>query len=135
MSSSNIISILFHVLQQERRSKYVMFRFQILDVDLYPTVLVTAHNITLLEVPVYGDPRAPVQLRCQYARGSEDPLLHSVKWYHDNDEIFRYTPGQKASEQIDDGASTPAPGATEAMQADDVNACISTLDCINIAQL
>ncbi|GBP39382.1 hypothetical protein EVAR_95833_1 [Eumeta japonica] len=38
----------------------------------------------------------------------------------------------KASEQIDDGASTPAAGVTEAMQVDDIIVSISTLDCIDI---
>ncbi|GBP43209.1 hypothetical protein EVAR_39265_1 [Eumeta japonica] len=38
----------------------------------------------------------------------------------------------KGSEQINDGTSTPAAGATEAMQVDDVIASILTLDCIDI---
>ncbi|GBP07399.1 hypothetical protein EVAR_4772_1 [Eumeta japonica] len=38
----------------------------------------------------------------------------------------------KVSEQINDGASTPAAVATEAVQADDVIASISTLDCIDV---
>ncbi|GBP72936.1 hypothetical protein EVAR_41152_1 [Eumeta japonica] len=36
------------------------------------------------------------------------------------------------SEQINDGASTPAAGAAEAMQVDDVIASTSTLGCIDI---
>ncbi|GBP05128.1 hypothetical protein EVAR_3447_1 [Eumeta japonica] len=35
----------------------------------------------------------------------------------------------KASEQINDGASTPVAGATDAMQADDIIASTSTLNC------
>ncbi|GBP76754.1 hypothetical protein EVAR_58478_1 [Eumeta japonica] len=38
----------------------------------------------------------------------------------------------KASEQIDEGASTPAPRATEAVQVDDVVASTSTLDCTDV---
>ncbi|GBP60926.1 hypothetical protein EVAR_51489_1 [Eumeta japonica] len=38
----------------------------------------------------------------------------------------------KVSEQINDGASTPAAGAAEAMQVDDVIASTSTLDCRDI---
>ncbi|GBP65534.1 hypothetical protein EVAR_98155_1 [Eumeta japonica] len=41
----------------------------------------------------------------------------------------------QASERIQEGDSTPAAGATEAMQADDVVASISTLYCINIDYL
>ncbi|GBP29699.1 hypothetical protein EVAR_13622_1 [Eumeta japonica] len=38
----------------------------------------------------------------------------------------------KASEQINDGTSTPAAGATEATQVEDVTASISKRDCIDI---
>ncbi|GBP16455.1 hypothetical protein EVAR_10031_1 [Eumeta japonica] len=38
----------------------------------------------------------------------------------------------KACEQINDGASTPAAGATETMQVDGVIAYISALNCIDI---
>ncbi|GBP37764.1 hypothetical protein EVAR_29966_1 [Eumeta japonica] len=38
----------------------------------------------------------------------------------------------KTSEQINDGASTRAVEATEAMQVDNVIASISTMDCIDI---
>ncbi|GBP47712.1 hypothetical protein EVAR_14243_1 [Eumeta japonica] len=37
----------------------------------------------------------------------------------------------KVSEQINDGASTPAAGATESMQVGDVIASISTLGCMD----
>ncbi|XP_063618955.1 uncharacterized protein LOC134791744 [Cydia splendana] len=58
-------------------------------------VIATAHNITLLEVPRYGDPRRDANLVCHYMNEKGDPPLHSVKWYRDNNEIFRYTPGQQ----------------------------------------
>ncbi|XP_050684371.1 uncharacterized protein LOC126979169 [Leptidea sinapis] len=60
-------------------------------------VLATAHNITYLEVPQYGDPRREAYLACHYMKDRGDPDLHSVKWYRDNNEIFRYTPGQQPS--------------------------------------
>ncbi|XP_045772361.1 uncharacterized protein LOC123872219 [Maniola jurtina] len=58
-------------------------------------VIVTAHNITYLEVPQYGDPRRDGDLVCHYVSEKGDPPLHSVKWYRDNNEIFRFTPGQQ----------------------------------------
>ncbi|XP_041978458.1 uncharacterized protein LOC121732589 isoform X2 [Aricia agestis] len=58
-------------------------------------VIVTAHNITFLDVPQYGDPRRDVELTCHYVSEPGDPALHSVKWYRDTNEIFRYTPGQQ----------------------------------------
>ncbi|XP_039754311.1 uncharacterized protein LOC120629434 [Pararge aegeria] len=58
-------------------------------------VIVTAHNITYLEVPQYGDPRRDGDLVCHYVSEKGDPALHSVKWYRDNNEIFRFTPGQQ----------------------------------------
>ncbi|XP_013199535.2 uncharacterized protein LOC106142354 [Amyelois transitella] len=63
-------------------------------------VIVTAHNITFLEVPKYGDPRRDVNLNCHYVNEKDDPDLHSVKWYRGNHEIFRYTPGQQPSTRI-----------------------------------
>ncbi|KAJ8728439.1 hypothetical protein PYW08_016824 [Mythimna loreyi] len=51
-----------------------------------------SHTITTLEVPLWADPRREAELRCQYMRQQHDPPLHSVKWYRDLDEIFRYTP-------------------------------------------
>ncbi|KAI5652145.1 hypothetical protein NE865_00483 [Phthorimaea operculella] len=57
-------------------------------------VIATAHNITNLEVPTYGDPRREVRLECHYVSDVGEPPLHSVKWYRDNNEIFRYTPDQ-----------------------------------------
>ncbi|XP_046959855.1 uncharacterized protein LOC124529948 [Vanessa cardui] len=58
-------------------------------------VIATAHNITYLEVPQYGDPRRDGDLICHYVSEKGDPPLHSVKWYRDNNEIFRFTPGQQ----------------------------------------
>ncbi|XP_032524283.2 uncharacterized protein LOC116775506 [Danaus plexippus] len=58
-------------------------------------VIVTAHNITYLEVPQYGDPRRDADLICHYVNEKGDPPLHSVKWYRDNNEIFRFTPEQQ----------------------------------------
>ncbi|XP_028036978.1 uncharacterized protein LOC114248060 [Bombyx mandarina] len=51
-----------------------------------------SHTITLLDVPRWTDPKKEAELRCQYARQPLDPPLHSVKWYKDTHEIFRYTP-------------------------------------------
>ncbi|XP_075973604.1 uncharacterized protein LOC142974919 [Anticarsia gemmatalis] len=51
-----------------------------------------SHTITSLEVPLYADPRREAELRCQYMRQQHDPPLHSVKWYREMHEIFRYTP-------------------------------------------
>ncbi|XP_049869572.1 uncharacterized protein LOC126369262 [Pectinophora gossypiella] len=58
-------------------------------------VIATAHNITNLEVPQYGDPRKEARLECHYVNERGDPPLHSVKWYRDNNEIFRFTPDQQ----------------------------------------
>ncbi|GBP64061.1 hypothetical protein EVAR_44144_1 [Eumeta japonica] len=55
---------------------------------------------------------------------SQEQLKDTFKTLHD----CRGRKRMKASEQINDGASTPAVGATEAMQVDDVIASISTLD-------
>ncbi|KAG7302556.1 hypothetical protein JYU34_012481 [Plutella xylostella] len=60
-------------------------------------VIASAHNITLLEVPQYGDPRKEARLVCHYESARGDPPLHSVKWYRENNEIFRFTPGQVPS--------------------------------------
>ncbi|XP_063898555.1 uncharacterized protein LOC110378484 [Helicoverpa armigera] len=51
-----------------------------------------SHTITSLEVPLWADPRREAELRCQYMRQQHEPPLHSVKWYRDMHEIFRYTP-------------------------------------------
>ncbi|XP_026324897.1 uncharacterized protein LOC113233883 [Hyposmocoma kahamanoa] len=58
-------------------------------------VIATAHNITKLEVPQYGDPREEARLECHYVNEKGDPPLHSVKWYRDYNEIFRFTPDQQ----------------------------------------
>ncbi|KAJ2939812.1 hypothetical protein O0L34_g18006 [Tuta absoluta] len=43
-------------------------------------------------MPRWADPRRDIELRCAYERHEYDPPLHSVKWYRDMHEIFRYTP-------------------------------------------
>ncbi|XP_026729627.1 uncharacterized protein LOC113495208 [Trichoplusia ni] len=58
-------------------------------------VIATAHNITFLEVPQYGDPHQEASLVCHYVSEPGDPDLHSVKWYRGSNEIFRFTPGQQ----------------------------------------
>ncbi|XP_050561088.1 uncharacterized protein LOC118264549 [Spodoptera frugiperda] len=58
-------------------------------------VIATAHNITFLEVPMYGDPHQEANLVCHYMNDQGDPALHSVKWYRGSNEIFRFTPGQQ----------------------------------------
>ncbi|XP_063825168.1 uncharacterized protein LOC135074727 isoform X1 [Ostrinia nubilalis] len=57
-------------------------------------VIATAHNITSLDVPRYGDPQKEARLVCHYVSERDDPALHSVKWYRGNHEIFRFTPEQ-----------------------------------------
>lgn len=44
-----------------------------------------------LEVPQWPDLRSSVTLNCQYDTGGDS--LYSVKWYKDEHEFFRYTPG------------------------------------------
>ncbi|CAG9133313.1 unnamed protein product [Plutella xylostella] len=51
-----------------------------------------SHTITSLDAPLFADPGRAAELRCQYTKLPHDPPLHSVKWYRDNHEIFRYTP-------------------------------------------
>ncbi|KAL4714900.1 hypothetical protein ACJJTC_014271 [Scirpophaga incertulas] len=57
-------------------------------------VIATAHNITSLDVPRYGDPHREANLVCYYVNEKNDPPLHSVKWYRGTHEIFRFTPEQ-----------------------------------------
>ncbi|KPJ03687.1 hypothetical protein RR46_04299 [Papilio xuthus] len=64
------------------------------------------HTITLLEVPLWADPRREAELRCHYARQPRDPPLHSVKWYRDNNEIFRYTPQELESRAFNNSEVT-----------------------------
>ncbi|CAK1596632.1 unnamed protein product [Parnassius mnemosyne] len=59
---------------------------------IFVSVRSVSHTITLLEVPLWADPRKEAELRCHYMRQPHDPALHSVKWYRDTHEIFRYTP-------------------------------------------
>ncbi|XP_013146799.1 PREDICTED: uncharacterized protein LOC106109743 [Papilio polytes] len=65
-----------------------------------------SHTITLLEVPLWADPRREAELRCHYARQPRDPPLHSVKWYRDNNEIFRYTPQELESRAFNNSEVT-----------------------------
>lgn len=44
-----------------------------------------------LDVPQWADLRYPVTLNCQFDTGGDS--LYSVKWYKDEHEFFRYTPG------------------------------------------
>ncbi|KAL4704947.1 hypothetical protein ACJJTC_013404 [Scirpophaga incertulas] len=55
--------------------------------------ITSAHEITQLKVPLYADPRRPAVLSCHFRM--DDQKLHSVKWYRDMNEIFRYNPSQK----------------------------------------
>ncbi|CAK1596268.1 unnamed protein product [Parnassius mnemosyne] len=56
-------------------------------------VITSAHKITQLKVPLYADPRRAAELSCHFEM--DDQKLHSVKWYRDTQEIFRYNPSQK----------------------------------------
>ncbi|CAH2037354.1 unnamed protein product, partial [Iphiclides podalirius] len=56
-------------------------------------VVTSAHKITQLKVPLYADPRRAAELSCHFEM--DDQKLHSVKWYRDTHEIFRYNPSQK----------------------------------------
>ncbi|XP_068631935.1 uncharacterized protein [Battus philenor] len=56
-------------------------------------VIASAHKITQLKVPLYADPRRAAELSCHFEM--DDQKLHSVKWYRDTHEIFRYNPSQK----------------------------------------
>ncbi|XP_063825038.1 uncharacterized protein LOC135074611 [Ostrinia nubilalis] len=53
----------------------------------------SAHEITKLQVPLFADPRRPAVLSCHFQMDGQK--LHSVKWYRDMNEIFRYNPSQK----------------------------------------
>lgn len=57
------------------------------------TAITSAHEITQLKVPLYADPRQAAELSCHFSM--DDQRLHSVKWYRDVNEIFRYNPSQK----------------------------------------
>ncbi|KAJ0177275.1 hypothetical protein K1T71_007284 [Dendrolimus kikuchii] len=55
--------------------------------------ITSAHDIKQLKVPLYADPRRAAELSCHFQM--DDQKLHSVKWYRDMNEIFRYNPSQK----------------------------------------
>ncbi|XP_041978498.1 uncharacterized protein LOC121732619 isoform X2 [Aricia agestis] len=52
----------------------------------------SAHEISQLQVPLYADPRREAELSCHFRM--DDQRLHSVKFYRDMYEIFRYNPSQ-----------------------------------------
>lgn len=52
--------------------------------------ITSAHNISQLKVPLYADPRRAAELSCHFKMNEQK--LHSVKWYRDVNEIFRYNP-------------------------------------------
>ncbi|XP_061713643.1 uncharacterized protein LOC133522335 [Cydia pomonella] len=56
-------------------------------------VATAGHEITQLKVPLHADPRRAAELSCHFRM--DDQKLHSVKWYRDLHEIFRYNPSQK----------------------------------------
>ncbi|KOB65666.1 putative Beat protein, partial [Operophtera brumata] len=77
--------------------------------------ITSAHNITQLKVPLYADPRRAAELSCHFQM--EDQRLHSVKWYRDMNEIFRYNPSQRGGECQADSCMVrvmPSPIATRA---------------------
>ncbi|XP_027842598.1 uncharacterized protein LOC114123731 [Aphis gossypii] len=47
--------------------------------------------LTKLIIPQWADLRSSVTLHCQFNTGGDS--LYSVKWYKDDHEFFRYTPG------------------------------------------
>lgn len=47
--------------------------------------------LTKLVIPQWADLRSSVTLYCQFDTGGDS--LYSVKWYKDDHEFFRYTPG------------------------------------------
>lgn len=65
---------------------------------LFVSAITSAHKITQLKVPLYADPRRAAELSCHFQM--DDQKLHSVKWYRDMNEIFRYNPSQKVSFDI-----------------------------------
>ncbi|XP_041975079.1 uncharacterized protein LOC121730199 [Aricia agestis] len=55
----------------------------------------SAHRISQLQVPLYADPRRAAELTCHFDMAGQK--LHSLKWYRDMSEIFRYNPSQTPS--------------------------------------
>ncbi|KAI8436042.1 hypothetical protein MSG28_004169 [Choristoneura fumiferana] len=76
-----------NIQQQEYEQK------NILNNNLECAAITSAHEITQLKVPLYADPRRAAELSCHFQM--DDQKLHSVKWYRDLHEIFRYNPSQK----------------------------------------
>ncbi|KAI5651726.1 hypothetical protein NE865_00063 [Phthorimaea operculella] len=50
-------------------------------------------EISQVAVPLYADPRRAAELSCHFQM--DEQRLHSVKWYRDMNEIFRYNPSLK----------------------------------------
>ena len=61
--------------------------------SLSSTAITSAHDISQLKVPLYADPRRAAELSCHFKM--DEQKLHSVKWYRDTNEIFRYNPTQQ----------------------------------------
>lgn len=70
--------------------------------------------------------------RIRLERASQEQSSDTRKTPYDRVKRCRERKRMKASERINDGASTSAAGAPEPMQVDDVIASISTPDCIDI---
>ncbi|KAL0841624.1 hypothetical protein ABMA28_015279, partial [Loxostege sticticalis] len=80
-----------------------------------------SHLITTLDVPRYADPRKEAELVCQYTRQPQDPPLHSVKWYRDMHEIFRYTPQEYETRAFN------STGISVTNSSCDARACVITV--------
>ncbi|CAG9854173.1 unnamed protein product [Phyllotreta striolata] len=55
----------------------------------------SAFRLTSMNVPAVADPRGNLELDCRFDMGTEE--LYAVKWYKDEQEFFRYMPGQDPS--------------------------------------
>lgn len=58
-----------------------------------PTAITSARAIVQLKVPLYADPRRAAELSCDFKIENEN--IHSVKFYRDTHEIFRFIPAQE----------------------------------------
>ncbi|XP_059051512.1 uncharacterized protein LOC131846265 [Achroia grisella] len=88
---------------------------------LFVSARSVSHSITFLEVPQWVDPRREAELRCQYMRQAQDPPLHSVKWYRDMNEIFRYTPQEYETRAFN------STGVSVTNSSCDAQACLITV--------
>ncbi|KAJ0177470.1 hypothetical protein K1T71_007479 [Dendrolimus kikuchii] len=114
--SSHLVEVKQNVTRGGRDSKFRDDTFHIL------YLIATAHNITFLDVPRYGDPAREANLVCHYVNAKDDPPLHSVKWYRGSDEIFRFTPGTHPQTRT---FNTTMPGVTK-------SSCSSHICAINV---